>query len=201
MTDAYNWGELRAQACARFGDAPGAQLEQRIIDVFAEHPALVAGAVDSVARGYAAGRVHSPWPMLATQCEREAQRAVDARTVVASGSADYEAKLAKAERFIRQVGYICESEDELRAELAERKWPVTDALVELWRELRPIGERLERETIERAEHWKQTRRAMQDSCKRPPPDVESAKTLHTSQPAMPLTSVSVGADADADIAW
>jgi hypothetical protein len=167
MSETFVWGELRAQACDRFGGTPGAQLEQRILDVFIEHPALVAAAVDSVARGYDAGRVRSPWPMLATQVEREAQRAVHAHDVVASGSADHEAKLVKAERFIRQVGYICESEDELRAELAERKWPVDDNLVELWRSVRPIGEQLERDAIERAEHWKRTRAALRGT---PDPD-------------------------------
>ena len=77
--------------------------------------------------------------------------------------------LVRAERFIRQVGYICESEQELRAELAERKWPCDEHLVALWREVRPIGEQLERETIERAEHWKRTRAALRGT---PDPDAD-----------------------------
>src|SRR5580765_7837101 len=130
MSETYDWGELRGVACERFGDAPGATLEQRVVAVFTSHPALVVAAVESVARGFDAGRVHSPWPMLATQVEREAERAKLAHDVVASGSADRDAKLAQAERYIRKVGYLHQTEDELRDELASRRWPQDARLVE-----------------------------------------------------------------------
>jgi hypothetical protein len=106
--------------------------------------------------------------------------------------------LARAERFIRQVGYICETEQELRAELAERKWPCDDRLVELWRVVRPVGEQLERDTIERAE---QARKAMQRIGMPSVSATESTKPLHTSQVWVPLTRVSAISDPDADIAW
>jgi hypothetical protein len=201
----YDWGELRAGACDRFGDAPGAELERRILAVFTDHPAVVAAGIDSVAGGYAAGRIRSPWPMLATQVEREAERVVAAHSIVASGGADHEAKLAQAERYIRRVGYLHQSEQEIRDELASRRWPVDERLIEVWRSVRPLGEQVEREQLERAKRWRMGRTPMHELGSERTSDAHTTQTAQPSQTTTPLTRVSAriaaGVGIDADIAW
>lgn len=155
----YDWGDLRADACARFGDTPGPALEERILAVFRAHPQLVAAAIEKVGGAYDTGRISSGWPVLATEVEREAERAAAARGVKASGYADRDATVAKAERYLRRVGYLHMYEDETRDELFGRggileAYAADEELVgrmlALWREVRPIGERVEQEARDRA---------------------------------------------------
>jgi hypothetical protein len=138
--------------------------------------------------------------MLATQVEREAERAQAARLVIASGAGEHDAFIARAERYIRQVGYLHLSEQELRDELASRKWPVTDGLVDLWRTVRPLGELVETEALERAERWKQGQLAMQALGSERITDGHSTESEHSSQTSAALTAVSAHS-ADSDIEW
>jgi len=112
----------------------------------------------------------------------------------------------QAERYIRKVGYLHQTEDEIRDELASRRWPVDDRLVEIWRSVRPLGVQVEREQLERAERWKQAHLAMHGLGTERTSDAHHAESEHSSHSSLPLTRVSaplaaVAASVDADIDW
>lgn len=152
MTHNYIWGDLRDHAIQRFGEAPGAQLEQQIIDTWKQHPAIVTALVDTIAARVDAGKVRSGWAILATECERA--------TTTSNERAQDTTERTRAETRTRQWMHAAgmhydrwpEVEDELFGETGNlRHWPeLKDTMHNLWHELRPEGERTEQEALERA---------------------------------------------------
>ena len=107
----YEWAELRTHAIRAFGNtAPGAELEEAIIHVFAINPAGVKNAIDYTANEWAKGKITSPWAILRTQC----QRLIDTSTnVTATDERGREKAIAKAENWIRNAGYHMDRESEV----------------------------------------------------------------------------------------
>lgn len=100
MSD-YEWIETRLRAMELFTDSPSAAQEQRVLDVFLEHPALVVEAVEHVGRRFAAGQVRNPWAILAKHVE-EAVRPLDNPTV--SDERDRDKAVRRAEQWMRAAG-------------------------------------------------------------------------------------------------
>jgi hypothetical protein len=162
----YAWADLRARAVERFHDTPRAETEQRILDVFRDHPAFVAEAIEHVAARFAAGQIRSPWPVLAVHVEG-ATRPLE--NVTASDTADRQRRTEKAEQWLRAAGKHFDSEDEVLDELfdasgGDRHGPLLKPwrdeemfrkrMVVLWRELRPEGVLIEQQAEERGRRWR-----------------------------------------------
>jgi hypothetical protein len=159
----YAWVETRLRAVEAFSDAPSAVQEQRVIDVFREHPALVVEAIEHVGRRFESGQVRNPWAILAKHVE-EAVRPLE--DVTATDERDREKRIQRASQWLRAAGKHFDSEAEVVDELFGergllREWRSDETLearmVKLWRELRPEGELIESQALERAERWKAPR--------------------------------------------
>ena len=107
----YQWEHLRTHAIRVFGDqAPSANLESDIIDVFTIHPAGVKTAIDYVANQWAQGKVTSPWGLLRSQC----QRLIDtSQNTVATDERDRHKAIQAAETWIRNAGIHIDREQEI----------------------------------------------------------------------------------------
>jgi hypothetical protein len=144
MSETFVWTETRLRAIELFRDAPSAELEQRILDVFLEHPHLVIEAVEKIGRRYANGQVRMPWAVLA--------KAVSEMTSTLEGAAtderDRDKAIRRAEQWVRAAGKHFDSHAEIEDELFGDRgilsaWRDDDTLrgrmAKLWREVRPEG--------------------------------------------------------------
>jgi hypothetical protein len=164
MTE-YDWPTVRAQAIFNFGgDAPRADLEQRIMEVFAENPTLVIKAIEVVTKSYHAGKVRSPWAILDINL-KEATR--PGTPLTATDTNDKTKRIARAEQWIRTTGCHFDRDTEIVDELFGDRGLLTDyhhdtglvtLMTDLWHQRRPEGERIEAEAIEAAEKWKEWKR-------------------------------------------
>ena len=157
-TQTLTWTELRPRIIEQFrGDLPRAETEQHVMDAFQRSPLAVLSAIDTVAESVASGKARSGWAVLAKHLERlesvgDVTVEVDAR----------QSKVAAAERWIVNVGYLIDREDELVDALFGHSGPLRDfhsdgalrsRLVALWERERPRGVVLEqRLAMEEAEH-------------------------------------------------
>jgi hypothetical protein len=158
----FDWQTEYGRALNAFGgDTPSATLEQDIFEAFQQHPQAVTNAITKIARGYEAGRIHSPWGALKAEIPKQ----VDADVRVGDGS-ERNRKIANAEQWIRTTGLMfdrwSEVEDELFGERGPlRPWhkdhALSQRLEQLWTEQRPLGEATEQAELERAEQWKTAR--------------------------------------------
>jgi hypothetical protein len=159
----FEWVETRLRAMELFRDSPSAAIEQRVLDVFREHPAMVVEAIEHVGRRFISGQVRSPWVILAKHVE-EAVRPLEDYTAI--DERDRGRRLERAQQWIRAAGKHFDSEAEVLDELFGergllREWRADEGLkarmASVWREHRIEGEKIEREEMERAERWKASR--------------------------------------------
>ncbi|HXG75184.1 MAG TPA: hypothetical protein VNJ53_01305, partial [Gaiellaceae bacterium] len=71
-----SWTELRDEAVAAWGQAPGEALEDEVAAVFRERPRLVAMELARVSEAHKKAAIHSPWAVLRARL-RSALRALD----------------------------------------------------------------------------------------------------------------------------
>jgi len=162
MSEVYLWTEIRLRAVELFRDAPSATQEQRVLDVFREHPALVVEAVEHVGRRFQTGQVRNPWAVLAKHVE-QAMRPLD--DVSATDERDRERAVSRAEQWLRAAGQHFDREEEILEELFGelgrlRTWrddePLKVRMLALFGEVRARGDTIVQEASERAEHWRST---------------------------------------------
>ncbi len=159
---AFHWPDVRDRAITAFaGETPQGPLEDAIIVVFEQHPALVAKAVDQVAKQYANGEIRSGWAVLR---HRVVELAEPRSTATASDTKDRDRKIRQAEQWMRTGGLHIPTEDELLDELFGSRgllepWhadaTLRQRMLNLWREQRPTGEQLDLEQEERLDKWRQ----------------------------------------------
>lgn len=189
MTDLH-WLTLRDRAIQAFaGELPNAHTEQDLIDAFQVNPLAVSRSLDDVAGQYAAGKARSGWAVWRSR----ALAVHSSSSVAADVGSDRDARIAKAEAWVRNAGVHYDREAEVEDELFGCLGMLRDyasdellreRLLRLWRERRPAGERCERDVVDRAESWRRTRKAVMN--------VKSA-------PARLSTLELVSSDADQDI--
>lgn len=145
------WPAFLDHTIDRFGgQTPGPTLQATVERAYAEHPNLVQATVERIAIRHANGTAASPWGILKADLERRTQA-----TPAASAQADQAKALTRAEQRMRAefLHYDRWSEiaDELFREGASlHPWPhFEQQLHELWDELRPAGELIEQQAIER----------------------------------------------------
>lgn len=156
----HTWADTRARATELFnGETPRAQLEQDIVNVFSNQPALVIAAVEQVGARYANGSVRSGWAVLRAHI---VSAAAPTSSVTATDTSEREKRIAQAEQWLRACGphydRESEAEDELFGDRGLLKpWADDEALkarmLSAWREQRPRGEQIEREQAEADERW------------------------------------------------
>lgn len=201
-TTTHTWDEHRERLVEATGDVPSSDLERRILDVFERHPTLVIAGVEHVAGRYERGLVRAPWVVLAMHVEEAAASSARASTPV-QDERDRDRARSRAAQWMRVVGLLFESESELRDELfGERGMlrefandsELTEGLLDLWHDLRPLGERIEREAVERGRLSVAARAATRS---RPSEAVEGTATIASQTPVMPRSSP-VPSDAEID---
>jgi len=152
----YPWTEIRLRAIELFHSGPSAALEQRVLDVFRDHPALVVEAVEHVGRRFESGQVRSPWVILAKHVE-EAMRPLE--DVTATDERDRDKAISRAEQWVRSAGQHFDRDEEILEELFGefgrlKTWreddPLKVRMVALWGEVRPRGEAIDEQAEERA---------------------------------------------------
>jgi hypothetical protein len=138
------WQELFDEAQKLFdGQTPGAQLEAQLAAFYEARPHAMQQAISKVAAAYHAGKVHSPWPVLRAELERDAKRA----TISADETPERELQIHLAERFISNAGWLLPTEAELVDELFGRHgklkaWASDEVLVsrmvDAWQRARTV---------------------------------------------------------------
>ena len=142
-----DWQTLRNQFMRTIGgDPPGAQLEDWLINAYAEHPDAIERTFEKITLAHKAGKVHSPWGALKT----EATKAIDAaRNPTHNAGSSKTKALARAEQWIRTAGIHYDRQTEIIDELYGERGPLRahpdtqPRILELWNELRPLGVILE----------------------------------------------------------
>ena len=139
-----SWQQLYDEAQKLFdGQTPGTQLEAQLAAFYEARPHAVQQALTKVADAYHAGKVHSPWPVLRAELERDAKRA----TITADETPERELQVHLAENFIRNAGWGLPTEAELVDELFGRHgklraWASDELLVarmvDAWRRARTV---------------------------------------------------------------
>lgn len=155
----HRWSDIRQQAIDLFGDTPGAQLEQDILEHFADDPDRVIRTIHRIAQ---AEGVLSKWAVVRADLNRGAQA-----DIVASNTKGRQRLVDNAKRWIDNAGLHYDREDHVLADLFGDEWargpltPYADdqqlraELVAYWHSQRPRGEQAERDHIT----WNETAKA------------------------------------------
>lgn len=161
----FEWVSTRMRAIELYRDAPSALQEQRILDVFREHPNLVVEAVEHIGRRFANGQVRNPWAILAKHVA-EAMRPLEDFT--ATDERDRDKAIRRAEQWMRAAGKhfdrVEEVLDELFGDTAALNVRMFDSpelrerMARLWREVRGEGALIAEEAEARALAWQEARR-------------------------------------------
>jgi hypothetical protein len=156
MTE-IDWATIRDRAIEQFdGQTPRAADEERIIDHFEHQPTVVIQAITEMAK---ADKVTWKWSALAARLDRAGGS--ERNPVVQTGPTRTQA-IAAADNWLRHAGLHLDRWDEVHDELfGDRgylhEWRAQKALVDryqsAWETIRPIGQLLDDEELERAERW------------------------------------------------
>ena len=152
-----DWQTLRNHFMRAIGgDPPGAHLEDELIQAYTQHPEAVERSIEKITLAHKAGKIRSPWGAL----KAEVAKAVDSARNPTHDKGSSKAKaLARAEQWIRNAGLHFDRETELLDELygdrgTLRQHPDTQQrILELYRELRPVGELIEHEHEVFMQRW------------------------------------------------
>ena len=149
--DQVQWSQIRDEACDRFGETPGAQLEQDVLEEFERRPGFVVTAIANIADKVAAGKVRSGWAVLRTQL-----RASTSPDVTVTDEAARTKAIDRAKTWIRNAGLHYDRQDHVLADLFGddyAKGPLTaydtpqlrNELADYWHTHRPRGEQAEQD--------------------------------------------------------
>jgi hypothetical protein len=158
-----DWQTLRNKFMRDIGgDPPGAQLEDQLIQLYTDHPQALERSIEKITLAYQAGKIRSPWGALKTEAAKATE---PARNPTHDHSTSKTKAVQRAEQWIRNAGIHydqqTEIEDELYGERGRlREHPETrDRLINLWIELRPLGQAAELEHETYLARYAEQRRA------------------------------------------
>lgn len=160
MTDnTLTWNETRTFGIKRFGNAPGPEIENEMIQAFQTAPLAFVETIYEVANLVDRGEATSGWGLTHARTRRLTQPVRD----ITVTKPDARAKaIDRAEQWLRVAGIHFDSQTEIEDELFGdrgqlKEWPdLRDRMVDMWIEIRPIGEQLEREDIQRGLDYQAT---------------------------------------------
>jgi hypothetical protein len=174
------------------GDGPNQTLEAQLVELFERHPHDVSAAVEHVAGRYERGEIHAPWVILLKHAQETVEVRERANSATATDERGRDKAMLRARQWMRNVGIhydlAREVEDELRHGFTSGmtgglKITNDEDIVELlglWRQLRPLGEQVEREAEERGRRYVAQRKAMIEHAAKtapPPPEPEPERQL------------------------
>ena len=156
-----DWQTLRNTFMRHIGgDPPGAALEDQLIQMYTNHPEALERSIEKITLAFKAGKIRSPWGAL----KAEAEKAVDtARNPTHTQATRRHDALARAEQWMRTAGLHHDRESELLDELYGERGRLRDhpetqtRMLELWQELRPVGEQLDQDAIDRGTRYQHQR--------------------------------------------
>lgn len=166
--EALVWSVLYDRAVDAFGERPSGETEDRVLTVFRQRPEMVSQSLERTIRRFQEGAIYSPWIIWAKNVEEAAAGSVHGG-VTAGGEQAREKQIAKARRWLRNVGVHFDRSHEVYEEMFERG-PLRDyardedlvsMILTEWAALRPAGERVEREAVaalaKAGAYWKEVR--------------------------------------------
>ena len=170
-----DWQTLRNQFMRTIGgDPPGAQLEDELIAAYTDHPDAVTRSFEKITLAYKAGKIRSPWGALKTETAKATEAARNPHHD--KGSSKTKA-VQRAEQRIRNellhYDRLEEAIDELfghRGTLREHDNPeLRERMSDLWADVRPAGQLVEREQIERLARHVEQAKTLKDKLAKPEP--------------------------------
>ena len=174
------WDDLVLETAERFGGTiPHPDTAATIATVYAKAPDAVTRTIDRIAGEYQDGNIRSPWGILKSRVQQ-----IQVSVQTTSRANDRDKAIARAEQWIRTAGLHydrpAEIADELfghRGMLRTHRTPELEARVTaLWASLRPLGELVEAEAIERGLRY-QAQRATIDNMPNKPLDETELRAL------------------------
>jgi hypothetical protein len=150
----FSWQDTYRRACELFRDRPNAEQEQTAIESFRESPQHVRDLIEKLGRSVVEGKIRSGWAVLRKEL------ATDSRSpdFTVDDTSERERALRNARTWIENAGLYLDREADVEDELFGDRGPVKRwrddermrvDLLQMWRRLRPVGERAEREMEER----------------------------------------------------
>jgi hypothetical protein len=153
-----DWAHLRAALIEAYGEPPHPITEQEIIAAYQQHPAALEKAAHQIAADHANGTIRSGWAVLRS---RTYQLTTPQANPTRSTSIEREKALARAQQWTRNAGLHYDRWPEIEDELYNERgllhhYPETIAAIhDFWDKIRPQGEAIEADALERAAAWKQ----------------------------------------------
>lgn len=148
-----HWEDLVLDTAERFGGTfPQPTTADTIAAVYAKAPTAVTRQIDQVAESYAAGTINSPWGILKSRVQR-----IQTDQPKHQAANDQTKAIERAEQWLRNAGLMYDRESEIldelfgdRGSLRHHDTPtVRQRILELWRELAPVGAQLEQDATDR----------------------------------------------------
>lgn len=185
-----DWAELRDHLIDAFdGTAPTAPAEAEIINVYERHAVAVEKAALEIAAQFATGGdIRSPWGLLHYKA---GQIATAPRNPAKPASVDREKRIARAEQWLKNAGIHFNSQAEVRDELFHSRGlladyhgdtALVDRMLNLWTELRPLGELIEHQALEHATKWKTDMARIERTQPSTPSASENSANASTTKP-------------------
>ncbi len=157
-----DWPHVRARIIDAFdGELPGGPLEQACIDLYEANPTAIINAIESVAASLRNGKINSGWAVLKTAAAKKV-------TQQSNPTVSREKLIRNADQWLRNAGCMYDRWSEVRDELFGDRGrlrtihtpKLEQRYHDAWVSIRPAGEQVEVEEIERDEHWKARRGAL-----------------------------------------
>jgi hypothetical protein len=154
-----HWEDLALETAERFGGTlPHPDTAAQIAAVYERAPHAVEKAIDRVALEYEQGGIRSPWGILRSRVKQ-----ITTSEATATRANERDKTIARAEQWMRNAGMHYDSEQELLDELYGERGRLRDhpdtrqRMLALWTELRPIGEQLDQDAIDRGTRYQEQR--------------------------------------------
>lgn len=189
MSTEIAWSATRADAIDRFnGQTPRPEDEAHIIDVFEIHPQLVIRAIEETADALEAGKIRWAWSVLAKRLDRGT---IALREATADTGVSRERRIQNAHTWIRNAGQHfdrwSEVDDELFGELGKLRDHGDEPNLRMemrqaWEKVRPIGELIEQQELERADEWKASRARLRQQALQKQQELEARLAADTAHP-------------------
>lgn len=155
MTTEIIWADIYTKAVETFGGTtPGQQLEAQILFHFKAHPAATQTAIHKIGDRYVKGVIHSPWPLVLRELERDSDR----EHHVANIDRERDKAIHLTEIYITNAGLYIPTEDEVLDDAFGphgrlRNWSddqeLREHILEHWRAQRSRAETAEQATAAR----------------------------------------------------
>jgi hypothetical protein len=153
-----DWASLRTHLITAYGEPPHPITEGEIIAAYEQHPAALEREAQNLSIALAGGNIRSGWAVLRA---RAARLTTPQANPSRNSSIDREKALARAQQWTRNAGLHYDRWPEIEDELYNERgllhhYPETIAAIhDFWDKIRPQGEAIEADALERAAAWKQ----------------------------------------------